>query len=117
MTGTNHYAVGVKARLTDSVFESHSFLGRNLDRIPEGAFEKEFLNLRVHEVYQAETINEAVEKLERKMLTALNVVAPENLIRTRENYAKWMTPELLAKIKHQNGLRKRAERSKIPEHW
>ena len=88
VTGTDHYAVGVKVRLTDSVFESRSFLGRNLNKIPEGAFEKEFLNLRVHEVYQAETVDEAVERLERKMLTALNVVAPEKLIRTRENYAK-----------------------------
>ena len=117
VTGTDHYAVGVKIRLKEPVFVSESFLGRNIDGIPKGAFEFEFCNSRIHEVYRAPNINEALRCLEFKMLRAVNIVAPERQIRTREKYAKWMTPELLIKTKKRNALRIRAEKSKLQEHW
>ena len=99
VTGTDHYAVGVKIRLKEPVFVSESFLGRNIDKIPKGAFEFEFCNSRIHEVYRAPNINEALRCLEFKMLRAVNIVAPEKQIRTKDNYAKWMTPELQLKTK------------------
>lgn len=116
-TGTDHYAVGVKVRLKDPVFVSETFLARNIDGIPKGAFEFEFCNSKLSEIYRADNINEALRCLEFKMLRAANIVAPERRVRTQEYYAKWMTAELQLKVKKRNALRLRAEKSKLQEHW
>ena len=115
--GTDHSTVGVKVRLTEPIFESHSFMSRNINKIPEGAFERIFCNSRVHEIYQAQNIHDSVWLLESKIISTLNVVAPEKKVQTRENYAKWITPELEVKIKHRNNLRKKAVKTKMQEHW
>ena len=117
VNGEDHSCIGVKVRLQEPVFQSETFLARNVDGIPEGAFEYEFCNSRVYEIYRAPDVDEALDCLEFKIIRAANIVAPERRIRTRENYAKWMTPELQLKTKRRNAMRLRAEKSKKPEDW
>ena len=116
-TGTDHRAVGVKVRLKNPVFVSSSFLHRSIDRVEKGMFENVFCNSMIHEVYNASNVNEALSKLNSKILRALNVVAPEKKVITSEKHAKWMTPEILVKIRERNALRRAAEESKVKEDW
>ena len=100
VTGTDHYAVGVKVRLNQPVFMATTFFARNIKGIPPGEFERVFTSSRVYEVYQAPNINEALDTLEFKVVRTLNIVAPLKRITTRPHYAKWLTEELKIKIKH-----------------
>ena len=116
-TGTDHYAIGVKIRLLTPVYVSSPFLHRSVDKVDKGEFEQIFCNSRVYEVYKAENVNEALGALEFKILRALNIVAPEKRIRPTEKYAKWMTPELLIKVKRRNAMRLKAEKSRNDADW
>ena len=116
-TGSDHYAVGAKVRLSEPVFVSRSFFCRNIKRIPPGAFENVFCSSHVHEIYHAETIDEALAALEFKVVKALNVVAPMKRVRTRPHYAKWLTEELREKIKRRNAMRLKAERTMDRADW
>ena len=66
---------------------------------------------------RAETVDEALDCLEFKIVRALNIVAPITRVRTQEHYAKWMTPELQEKILRRNAMRKKAETTRLKEDW
>ena len=117
VTGTDHYAVGVKVRLTAPIFVSQTFFCRAIKKIPPGDFEKVFCSSRIYEVYKAEDVNEALACLEFKIIRALNICAPVKRVKTREHYAAWLTPELMVKVKRRNAMRRRAEKSKLKEDW
>ena len=117
VTGSDHYAVGAKIRLTAPVFISQTFFCRAIKKIPPGEFENIFCTSRIYEVYRAADVNEALAILEFKIIRALNIVAPMKRVKTREHYAKWLTPELLIKIKRRNAMRRRAEKSKDKKDW
>ena len=117
ITGTDHYAIGVKVRLKTPVFVSSSFLHRSIDKVKKDHFEGVFCNMRVHEVYNSTEVDESLGHLCHKILTSLNIVAPEKKVITSEKHARWMTPEILLKIKERNQLRKVAERTKESEDW
>ena len=117
VTGSDHYSVGVKVRLTSPIYISQTFFCRAIKKIPPGEFERVFCSSRIYEVYRALDVNEALACLEFKIIRALNVVAPVKRVKTREHYAAWLTPELLVKIKRRNAMRKRAEKSKLKEDW
>ena len=117
VTGSDHYATGVKIRLETAVFQANTFFARNIKTIPEGEFEREFINSRIYEVYQADDIDEALACLEFKINRTLNVVAPLKRVTTRAHYAQWMTPELKLKVARRNLMRKRAEESKEHADW
>ena len=68
VTGTDHYAVGAKIRLTSPVFISQTFFCRAIKRIPPGEFENVFCSSRIYEVYRAVDVNEALAILEFKIL-------------------------------------------------
>ena len=116
-TGTDHYTIGVKVRVSRPIFVSRSFLHRNVDKVKPGDFEAIFCQLRIHEIYQADNVNIGLSNLERKILHTLNIVAPEKRVETKEKYAKWMTPQILEKIRIRNGLRKKAEVSWEYDDW
>ena len=116
-TGTDHYAIGAKIRLTAPVFVSKSFFCRSVKKIPEGAFEHVFCNSRVHEIYSSETVDDAVSSLEQKIVKTLNVVALVRRVQTRAYYAKWLTEDLKLKIKRRNAMRLKAERTGDRADW
>ena len=74
--------------------------------MPHRAVQSVFCSSMVHEVYNATDVNEALLKLNSKILKALNVVAPEKKVTTSEKHAKWMTAEILVKIRERNALRR-----------
>ena len=117
VTGTDHHAVGVKVRLTAAVFQATTFFARNIKGIPKGDFEKEFTTSRIHEVYQAEEVDDALGCLEFKILRTMNIVCPLRRVTTRAHYARWMTSELKLKVKRRNQMRKKAEDSMDKADW
>ena len=81
-TGTDHYAVGAKIRLSEQVFVSKAFFCRNIKKISKDEFENVFCNNRSYEIYNSETVDEALAALEFKVVKALNVVAPMKRVQT-----------------------------------
>ena len=117
ITGTDHYAVGVKVRLEIPVYQANSFITRNLKNIPKGEFERVFTSSRLYEIYQEETVDGTLDCLEFKVMRTLNIVAPEVTCVTRPHYARWMTPELKVKVSRRNAMRKKAETTRKVEDW
>ena len=117
VASSDHYAVGVKVRLQRPIFIATSFWCRNIKKIPKGEFERVFTTSRIYEVYGAGDVHEALGCLEFKIVRALNIVAPLVRIQTREHYAKWLTPDLQARVKRRNLLRHKAENSKLSADW
>ena len=117
VTGSDHYAVGVKIRLHAPIFMAKTFFCRSIKGIKPGEFERVFSTSRIYEVYQAPDINTAMDILEFKIVRTLNIVAPIKRVTPREKYAKWLTPELQVKVKRRNAMRKKAEETKKMEDW
>ena len=117
VSGTDHNLIGAHLQFDSPVFVPKSFPYRNIDGIPEEAFEKEFLNSDISEVYNCHDPDTCLEILEFKIKRVMNRLAPERIITTRPNYAPWMTPDLKKELTRRDKLRRKAVKSKKKEDW
>ena len=117
VSGTDHNMIGAHLSLDTPVFVPHTFAHRNIDAIPDGKFEAEFLRGDISEVYNCRDPNLCAEIFEFKIVRTLNKLAPERMITTKPNHAPWMTPDLKKLVSKRDKMRKKAIRSKLKDDW
>ena len=105
---SDHHLIGVDVSLDKPVFEQQSFLSRNYKKIKIGEFETLLDKYKIDEVYHEFDLDTCVDMFTQKILSALNRVAPERRVVTREHYAEWLTDELKDDIDRRNDLRREA---------
>ena len=117
VSATDHNLIGVNLKFGSPVFIPQTFKHRNIDGIPEGKYEAEFLRGKISEVYKCNDPDLCLDILEFKILRPLNRLAPEKTITTSQKFAPWMTPDLCKKARIRNKMRRDALKSGDSAAW
>ena len=115
VSSTDHNIICANLQFEKPVFIPQTFSYRDVEGIEENVYEEEFLRGRIYEVYKCKEVDLCLDILENKILRALNKVAPEKTVTTRENHAPWMTPELKKAARKRDKMRLKAVREKDKE--
>ena len=115
VSATDHNVICAHLQFEKPVFVPQTFAFRDIDGIEDNVYEEEFLKGRIYEVYKCQEVDLCLDILENKILRALNKVAPEKMVTTRENHAPWMTSDLKKAARKRDKMRHKAVKEKDKE--
>ena len=109
--------IGVRIQLKKPMFQPKSFLTRRLDTVTEEDFAKVYLESNISEVFSEPDPTLALDKLEKKILHCLDMIAPEKRIVTKAKHAAWMTREIKEEMDTRDRLLEVARQTGEDDDW